>query len=222
VAVAPWSTGRRHARLPESPNPAGHFLRYPLFMGKLLSGICLLAVSAFAQEFKLGSKVADFNLTDLTGAEVSFSSLHGNTTTVVVFVATKCPISNGYNERMNALYRDYSAKGVKFVFVNSNFSEDAAEVKEHAQSHSLAFPVYKDPESKVATRFGATVTPETFVIAGDGTVKYHGYIDDALNPAKVTKQGIRPALDAVMAGQEVQTAETKAFGCTIKFRRRAS
>jgi peroxiredoxin len=190
-------------------------------MRKLLSGICLVVVSVFGQEFKVGSKVTDFPLTAINGATVPFSSLRGDTT-VVVFMGTKCPISNGYNERMNALYRDYSARGVKFVFVNANFNESSEEVAEHAKSHVLSFPVYKDPESMVADKFGATVTPETYVIAGDGTVRYHGYIDDAVNPARVAKQGIRPALDAVLAGQAVATTETKAFGCTIKRRRKAS
>jgi len=33
---------------------------------------------------------------------------------------------------MNDLYRDYSAKGVRFVFVNANQNEKPAEVEEHA------------------------------------------------------------------------------------------
>ena len=187
---------------------------------KLLTGISLIAAAAFGQEFKLGSNVTDFTLTDVQGAAVSFASLKGSTT-VVVFVGTKCPISNGYIERMNAIYQDYSAKGVKFVFVNANFNESASEIVEHAKSHGLAFPVYKDPESAVADHFGATVTPESFVIAGD-TLRYRGSIDDAVNPARVQRQGLRLAIDAVLANRTVEAAETKAFGCTIKRRRKAS
>jgi peroxiredoxin len=190
-------------------------------MGKLLSGFCLLLVSSFGQEFKLGSKVTDFSVNDPNGTAASFASLKGDTT-VVVFVSTKCPISNGYNDRMNALYRDYSPKGVKFVFINSNFNESAGDVAEHIKSHGLTFPVYKDEGSAVADRFGATVTPETFVIGKDGTIVYHGYIDDSLNVARITKQGVRPALDAALAGGAVEKAETKAFGCTIKRPRKAS
>jgi protein-disulfide isomerase len=86
----------------------------------------------------------------LTG--IDFAALRG-ATTVVTFIGTQCPISNDYNERMNAVYRDYSGKGVKFVFVNSNASEPAAEVAEHARRVNFAFPVYKD-ESKA---FGCTI-----------------------------------------------------------------
>ena len=185
-------------------------------MKTLLIGASLLwAAAASGQEFKLGSKVGDFNVLDGKGKTVAFSSLRGETT-VVMFVATKCPISNGYNERMDAVYRDYSAKGVKFVFINSNFTEPAQEVEEHRQAHSLTFPVYKDDGSTVADLFGATVTPEAFVIASDGVIKYHGYVDDSLNTARIQNQGLRKALDAVMAHQAPPVAETKAFGCTIK------
>lgn len=191
-------------------------------MGKLAFGFALLAASlAFAQEFKLGSKVGDFTLTDLHNQTVSFSSLRGETT-VVVFMATKCPISNGYNERMDAVYRDYSAKGVKFVFINSNSNEPPAEIAEHRKANSLSFPVYKDPGNLVADKFGATVTPETYVISSDGVIQYHGYIDDSLNVARIKAQGLRNALDAVLAHKPVAASETKAFGCTIKRARRTS
>lgn len=175
----------------------------------------LTAAQGFGQEFRVGSKVTDFNLNDLKNSPVSYSSLKGNTT-VVAFIATRCPVSNAYNERMENLYKEYSAKGVKFIFVNANRNEDAAEVKEHAKSSGFTFPVYKDQGSAAAERFGAQVTPETYVIDRSGIVRYHGSIDDSQNPARIHTQGLRAALDAVLAGREVKTAETKAFGCTIK------
>jgi hypothetical protein len=142
--------------------------------------------------------------------------------TVVAFIGTKCPISNDYNERMKELYQNYSARGVKFVFINSNFNEPAAEVREHAQASGFAFAVYKDEDSVVANAFGAQVTPETFVIDKTGALRYHGHIDDSRNPARIQNQGLRLALDAVLAGSPVRTAQTKAFGCTIKRAKKAS
>ncbi len=181
----------------------------------LLGAALALATLAYGQDFKLGSKVSDFNLTDVKGNTVSYSALKGKLT-VVTFVATKCPISNDYNERMKAVYNDYVSRGVKFIFVNSNLSEPAAEVADHAQKNGFAFQVYKDPDNAVADRFGAQVTPEAFVIDSNGVIRYHGYIDDSRNPERIQKQGLRMALDAVMAGRQVEPAETKAFGCTIK------
>ena len=192
-------------------------------MKRLLSlGMAVFAaVVLFGQDFRLGSTVADFNIYDVKGNPVRFSELKGDLT-VVMFIATQCPVSNAYNERMKALHGDYFTKGVKFVAINSNNTEPAAEVAGHAAKHGFPFAVYKDPNNAVADRFGAQVTPETFVIDKAGVILYHGSIDDSQNPANIKMQGLRLALDSIMAGQRVAKAETKAFGCTIKRARRAS
>ena len=67
-----------------------------------------------------------------------------------------------------------------------------------------------------ADRFGATVTPESYVMDSTGTVRYHGQIDDSRNAARVRVRGLRMALDAVLDGKPVGIQETKAFGCSIK------
>ena len=174
-----------------------------------------LATVLVGQEFKLGSKVSNFTIQDPKGNAVSLSSLKG-VVTVVMFIATKCPISNDYNERMKDIYADYTSKGVKFVAINSNSSEPAAEVEQHAAANGFPFQVYKDQNNVVADRFGAQVTPETFVLDQAGTILYHGYIDDSRNPANIKVQGLRVALDAALTGRSPERAETKAFGCTIK------
>jgi peroxiredoxin len=175
----------------------------------------LFALSVFAQTFRVGSQVGDFTVTDLTGGSVHYSALQGDTT-VVIFVATRCPVSNSYNDRMNAIYDDYSRRGVKFIFINANSTEPPEEVARHAREHGFHFTVYKDEGAIVADMFGAQVTPEAFVMDSSGTIRYHGYVDDSMNAARVHTQGLRLALDAVMAGQPVQNAQTKAFGCSIK------
>lgn len=183
--------------------------------------VAVWGVAAFSQEFKLGGKIADFSVQDLKGASASYNSLKGDVT-VVGFISVQCPISNDYNDRMTAVFNDYSKKGVKFLFLNANATEPAAAVADHAKSAGFSFPVYKDADNKVADRFGAQVTPEMFVMDKSGTIVYHGYIDDARNPARTTNQGLRNALDAVLAGKAVAQQETKAFGCTIKRARKAS
>jgi peroxiredoxin len=123
---------------------------------------------------------------------------------------------------MNALYREYSARGVKFIGINSNATEPAQEVASHAAKHGFGFTVYKDINNVVADRFGAQVTPEVFVVDRNGVIAYHGAIDDSQNPANVKTQGLKLALDALLAGRPVEKASTKAFGCTIKRARTAS
>ena len=175
----------------------------------------LLAGILSAQEFKLGSQVTGFSIQDLDGKPVAFSTLRGPIT-VVTFIATQCPVSNSYNQRMNAIYQDYSSKGVKFIFVNANRTEPASEVREHAKRVGFAFPVYKDADNVLADRFDAQVTPESYVIDSAGIIRYHGSIDDSQNESHIRTQRLRLALDAVLAGKTVDQAETKTFGCGIK------
>ncbi len=189
-------------------------------MGRYLVAAALAATMMFAQDFRLGSKVGDFTLRDAAGQPVDFQTLRG-TVTVVTFVSVQCPVSNSYNDRMNALYREYSPRGVKFVFVNANHTESLQDVARHAKEH-FAFAVYKDEDNRVADEFGASVTPEAFVIDSSGVIRYHGSVDDSMQVGHVTDQRLKKALDAVLAGQQPPEPETKAFGCSIKRVKKAS
>ncbi len=182
----------------------------------LLLGLTAAAAAGLSgQEFRLGSPVADFSVNDVKGAPVRFSTIKGDYT-VVLFIATQCPVSNAYNERMKALYASYAVKGVKFVAINSNATEPAAEVEEHAANNKFPFAVYKDPNNVVADRFGAQFTPEAFLLGRGDVIVYHGAIDDSQNPASIKSQHLRSALDDVLAGRPAGRTETRAFGCTIK------
>jgi peroxiredoxin len=189
-------------------------------MQRWLVAAALSAAVVLGQDFKLGAKVDEFTLRDGAGSPVSFSSLRGPVT-VVTFVSVQCPVSNAYNDRMNVLYKDYGARGVKFVFVNANRTEAPAQVAEHARAH-FGFPVYKDENNIVADRFGASVTPEAYVIDEAGVVRYHGSIDDSQEVRRAQEPRLRNALDAVLAGKTPERAETKAFGCSIKRVKKAS
>src|SRR5436309_14847073 len=80
----------------------------------------------------IGTIIDDFKLPDADGAEHSLKSLTGKHGAVIIFVATKCPVSNAYNDRMEKLAQDYKARGINVIGINSNNTEQAAEVKSHA------------------------------------------------------------------------------------------
>lgn len=137
--------------------------------------------------------------------------------TVVVFVSVVCPISDSYVERLNELYKSWSGRGVRFVFVNPNVNERQAQIDEYAKANGLAFPVYTDPSGRLAEQLQAQMTPEVFVFDRPGTLRYHGRIDDAVNLARVRSHDLRDVLEALEAGRlEAKLRETRAFGCTIK------
>ena len=168
---------------------------------------------------KIGAPAPDFTLPAASdGKAVALKDLLTKSKAVaVVFVATQCPVSNAYNTRMAALGKEYAAKGIPLVGINSNKTEPAAEVKAHAEKHGFTFPVLKDDGNKIADAYGATRTPEVFVLDPKGNLLYHGRIDENQDdPKGVKSPDLRNALDAILSGRPVPAAETKAFGCTIK------
>jgi len=176
--------------------------------------ILLLSTILAAQE--TGKKAADFTLQDFSGKTYTLSKDEDSKAIVVMFIATRCPVSNAYNERMVALYKDYVPKGVSFVAINSNKQEDIEEVKEHAEEHNFQFRVLKDPGNKVADAYDAQVTPEIYVVNSNLELLYHGRIDNSQREEGVDSKDLRNALDEILAGKTVQVADTKAFGCSIK------
>ncbi len=187
--------------------------------------VCALAVLVLAatgagaagNKLEIGQKVPNFTLPGVDGKTYSLADLlKGRKALIVIWIATRCPVSKAYDERMAALGKEFAAKGVGFVGINSNKQEPFDEVKRHAQAAGFTFPVLKDEGNKVADQWHAQVTPEAFLVTPDGILRYHGAIDDSKDPAKVTKHYLRDAITAVLAGKTPDPAETKAFGCTVK------
>lgn len=164
----------------------------------------------------IGAMIDDFKLPDANGAQHTLNSLKGKNGAVIIFIATRCPVSNGYNDRMEKLAEDYQSKGINVIGINSNSTEPASEVKSHAAEKHLTFAILKDDGNKVADRFGANHTPEAYVIDASGKLVYHGRIDNSQNTANITSNDLRDALDAVLAGKPIQKTTSVAFGCSIK------
>lgn len=175
-----------------------------------------------ASQVQIGGKVANVELQSLAGQAVRLYDFAGQNGTLVIFVATRCPVSNDYNQRMAEVARDYMARGFAVIGINSNRTEPADEVAQHAAEKGLGFAVVKDPDNRVADYLGASVTPEAYVFDREWTLRYHGRIDDSRNSAGITTRDLRAALDAVQSGRSVSVSETKVFGCTIKRVRRTS
>lgn len=164
----------------------------------------------------IGATIVDFTLPDAGGTAQALSSLEGKNGTVLIFVATQCPVSNAYNERMEKLAQDYKARGINVVGINSNSTEAAAEVKAHAAKNNLTFPILKDNGNKIADTLGAMRTPEAYFIDAGNKLLYHGRIDNSRDMSQVNSSELRDAIEATLAGKPVAKATAVAFGCSIK------
>jgi len=156
---------------------------------------------------KIGSKVSDFERSDSSGKQVKLSeALKSSKAVVVDFWSSRCPVSKKYEPTLKKLAEDYTTKGVAFIAIDSNYNEPANEVQQTRAERSVPYPVLMDgKEGSLATYFGASHTPEAYVITPAGVLVYHGNLDE-----------IGPAIAAVLAGRTVEKSETKAFGCSIK------
>jgi peroxiredoxin len=164
----------------------------------------------------IGATIDEFSLPDGDGQDRSLKSLKGKNGTVLIFIAVQCPVSNGYNERMEKLAEDYKAKGIAVVGINANASEDAAAVKAHAAEKGLKFPILKDSGNKIADRLGASVTPEAYFLDANNKLLYHGRIDNSRNSDQIETSDLRIAIDSALNGKTIEKTEAKAFGCSIK------
>src|SRR5438552_7099300 len=116
---------------------------------------------ALAASPQIGAPAPDFTLKTVDGKTFSLAeAARTHKLVVVMFIATKCPYSNAYNDRMRQMAEDYAKKDVLFVGVNSNKTEPAEEVLAHAKEHRFGFPLMKDPGNKVADLYDARHTPE--------------------------------------------------------------
>lgn len=163
------------------------------------------------------TKAFDFKLSDVNGITHTLADYKKNDVVVVIYVSTRCPVSNAYNKRMAQLYKDFKGKNVAFIGINSNKAESVEEIKKHAKENGLMFPVLKDNENKIADRYEASVTPEAYVFGKNWELLYHGRIDDAWkSDERVQSRDLYNALKEITTGKPVSVKKTKAFGCTIK------
>ena len=180
----------------------------------VLAIIILAAAGLFAKD--PGDKVSNFTINNFDGKEYNLDDALKNGYVVIMFWSTECPYVQPFNDRINDYVNDFTSKGITFWAVNSNSTESAERVKEHASEHKYVFPMLKDNGSVVADIFEANRTPEVFVLGKDRTILYHGRIDDNSYAEKVTTNDLKNALKEILDGKDVSVKSTKSFGCTIK------
>jgi len=191
-----------------------------IFLISLLCTVVLLSIDLIPNNnlsnSTFGDKYEGFTLTDYEGNKHSLSDYTKSKAIVIMFIATKCPVSNDYNSRMEKVFNDYKDKEVTFLGINSNKAEDVSEIKDHAKDNGLTFTILKDEKNIIADKFDASFTPEIYVLSSDFELLYYGRIDNSRRESEVNVTDLRNALDEILSGKSVSNPETKAFGCTIK------
>jgi peroxiredoxin len=191
--------------------------------------VSLIATSLLALDSPpVGSKAPDFSTADSKGKTQSLAEYKGKFV-VLEWFNPECPfVKKHYGSgNMQKLQQEYTGKGVVWLTIDSsapgtdgNISAEQAEnIVSGWKGHQTAMLL--DPDGKVGRAYGAKNTPQMFVINPDGKVVYEGAIDSKStpNPADIplSTNYVKQALDEALAGKPVSTANTRPYGCSVKY-----
>lgn len=199
---------------------------------RILALSIVLIISAFSTSktgtnngYKIGDIAEDFSLKNIDGNMVSLSNYKDAKGFIITFTCNTCPYAVLYEDRIIALDKKYAPKGYPVIAIMPNDinikpDDDLDAMKQRAKEKGFTFPYLIDTDQTVFPKFGATKTPHMYVLEKTKkglVVKYIGGIDDNYKDANAVKtKYVEEAVDALLAGNEINNKETKAIGCSIK------
>jgi len=189
----------------------------------LAVAVLVMAGTAAAGEgVEVGKAAPDFALTDTTGNRVSLADYNGKVV-VLEWLNPDCPYVQRHYKAgtMEKLATKYGGQGVVWLTINSTNYMDAAANAKFKAANDLPYTILVDQSGEVGHLYNAATTPHMYVIDGEGTLAYVGAIDDDPRGGKGdgATNYVAAALDEVLAGSAVTTAETKPYGCSVKYKK---
>ena len=170
----------------------------------------------------VGDTAPAFTLADSAGNDVSLSDFEGKIV-VLEWLNPDCPFVQRHYKAgtMKSLATKYDGDGVVWLTINSTNYMDAAANAKFKAENKLPYTILVDQSGDVGHLYGAQTTPHMYIIDGGGTLVYIGAIDDDPrgNKGEPAVNYVAVALDEVLAGNAVSTAETKPYGCSVKYKK---
>lgn len=173
----------------------------------------------------LGTPAPDFRLPDATGKIYELADFSSAPALLVIFMCNHCPFVKHVASGLADLAREYQARGVAVIGINSNdfrqFPDDAPDkMLEEIRARGYTFPYLVDESQEVAKAYRAACTPDFFLFDKDRKLVYRGQMDASRpgNELPVTGSDLRAALDAVLAGRPVPADQKPSLGCNIKWK----
>jgi len=192
-----------------------------------------LAAGKYNSVIDIGMKAPSFNKLPATdGSSYSMSDFKEDVL-VLVFLANHCPWVRGGERDLIKIANEFTGKSVRFVGIGVNLRQDDSlpAMKERAVKAGYNFLYLHDPSQEIGRKFGATHTPEYFVLNKERRIVYTGLLTNS--PALMESAGpryvngdpkdfyVREAINATLAGRPVALTETRAQGCTVEYARKA-
>ena len=196
------------------------------FAGLKILRVLILAVAALllplTRHAGAAEKLAEAVFTDVAGQPHRLPGRDECRALVLFFIAHDCPMSNGYAPEIARICQEFTPRGAAFRVVYAERDLAPADAVRHAREFAFPCPAILDRDLRLASRAGATMTPEAAVLSPDGAVLYLGRIDDLYadygkKRAQPEHRDLREAIGAVLAGRAVPQARTPGLGCQIDF-----
>jgi thiol-disulfide isomerase/thioredoxin len=180
----------------------------------------------------IGSAAPDFSLPGVDGKTYTLADFAGSKLLIVVFTSNHCPTAQAYEERLKKIVDDCRSKGVAMVAIQPNsakglrldelgyteLGDSFADMKVRAREKQFNFPYIDDGQTQTTARaYGCKATPHAFLFDAERKLRYAGRIDDSERPEYVKVSDLRNAIDALLAGKDVEVKTTPAFGCSTKW-----
>jgi len=183
----------------------------------------MVAVNSTMME--LGTEAPAFLLPSATGGTVSIEDFADARALLVMFICNHCPFVKHVREELVRLAKDYQARGVAVVAVNSNdwsaYPDDSPEMMEkEAREYRYPFAYLYDETQEVARAYQAACTPDFFLFDSNRKLVYRGQLDGSRpgNNVPVNGSDLRAALDTLLEGRPVPPEQRPSLGCNIKWR----
>jgi len=189
--------------------------------------LTLFTVSMYSQGYEPGDEARDFRLKNVDDSMVSMADFPDAKGFIVIFTTNHCPYAVAYEDRIIALDKQSKEKGYPVIAINPNdpvaYPADSFEnMKVRAEEKGFTFPYLFDETQEIAKSYGATRTPHVYLVGKDSgklVVKYIGAIDDNYQNASAVKEKyVANAIAGIESGESVDPKETKAIGCSIKWK----
>lgn len=166
--------------------------------------------------------IQNFTLTNASdGKAISLNNYSSRAGVVVIFTSNDCPYDQYYLERIKSIAETYSEK-IPVLLINSHNEpkETPDAMKSYVIQCNLTLPYLADKDQKVLNQFNARKSPEAFLLkntSGKFTIVYKGAIDDnAQTATEVMNTYLKNAIDTLLAGDKIETADTRPMGCSIR------
>ncbi len=184
------------------------------------AGVCL------AGEFNRVLSVGDVapvwrNLEGVDGQQHSLEDLDESRFVVVAFTCNSCPYAQDVEGRLITLADQVKDLGGALVAINVNtITADALPaMKEKSRQKKFTFPYLYDPTQAIAKAFGATTTPEFFLLDESRKIAYMGALDDSPDGQDVRQKYLETAIGDLVARRQPVLSETVPIGCRIRIQR---